>query len=537
MHKSDKASTRSKQAFWRAPQPYLGVSVIAALTFVMVASFSTSKANGSDLTGAQDDDLVQNLHAAYDEHVSQELLTELVTKGENYEAFEMAFELGDELFEHNFSAVDGVGANVGNGQSFTNFPRADLSAQGEWAQHFPARSTGPNAQSCQSCHNQHFGSTSSGAVATNVVRDPLHTGDITSFITRNTTHTFGSGAVQRLAEEMTEDLHALRDEAVNQAKTQNVSVTLELQTKGVSFGSVTAHTDGTVDDSAFEGIDADLVVKPFQWKGSDSSLRAFVRDASHGELGMQAVEMVGQNVDGDFDGVVNELTTGDITAMVIYAAAQPRPVTQLELADLGLIEPLTPEVIEQINYGEMLFTSVGCASCHTASMTLNDPVFTEPSQSRFYRDLYTPAGQLLDDLALDIEHAVNFNLTQDQPDNRIELNGQDVQFGSFEASENGGAIINLYSDLKRHDMGAGLAEPIDEVGTGEAVFLTKELWGVGDTAPYLHDGRATTLSEAILEHGGEAEYSRNTFRALSPQGQEAMIAFLNNLKLFLQAEE
>ncbi|MGH7151634.1 MAG: hypothetical protein ACREIU_13090 [Planctomycetota bacterium] len=53
-----------------------------------------------------------------------------------------------------------------------------------------------------------------------------------------------------------------------------------------------------------------------------------------------------------------------------------------------------------------------------------------------------------------------------------------------------GAIQRL-GDLKRHDMGPGLAEPIDEVGTGSSAFLTENLWGVGSTAPYLHDGRAT----------------------------------------------
>jgi CxxC motif-containing protein (DUF1111 family) len=81
-------------------------------------------------------------------------------------------------------------------------------------------------------------------------------------------------------------------------------------------------------------------------------------------------------------------------------------------------------------------------------------------------------------------------------------------------------------------MGPGLAEAIDEVGTGASVFLTENLWGVGSTAPYLHDGRATTLTEAILEHGGEAASSRAAFLALSSDAQKDLIAFLNNLVLF-----
>ena len=66
----------------------------------------------------------------------------------------MAFEGGDELFETVFNALDGVGANVGQGQRFTRMPRADLRGFGEWANHVPARETGPNAASCNSCHNQ-----------------------------------------------------------------------------------------------------------------------------------------------------------------------------------------------------------------------------------------------------------------------------------------------------------------------------------------------------------------------------------------------
>ena len=80
-------------------------------------------------------------------------------------------------------------------------------------------------------------------------------------------------------------------------------------------------------------------------------------------------------------------------------------------------------------------------------------------------------------------------------------------------------------------MGPELAESIDETGSGAATFLTENLWGVGSTAPYLHDGRATTLTEAILWHGGEAAASRAAFRALTTQEQLDLLLFLNNLTL------
>jgi CxxC motif-containing protein (DUF1111 family) len=62
--------------------------------------------------------------------------------------------------------------------------------------------------------------------------------------------------------------------------------------------------------------------------------------------------------------------------------------------------------------------------------------------------------------------------------------------------------------------------------------MTAELWGVGSTAPYLHDGRASTLTEAILGHDGDAAASRAAFRSLPTADQADLITFLNNLVLF-----
>jgi CxxC motif-containing protein (DUF1111 family) len=105
--------------------------------------------------------------------------------------------------------------------------------------------------------------------------------------------------------------------------------------------------------------------------------------------------------------------------------------------------------------------------------------------------------------------------------------------GALAKNAQGKALVNLYGDLKRHEMGAALSERIDEEGTGASNFLTENLWGVGSTAPYLHDGRATTLTEAILAHGGEAQQPRDAFLALPNSQQKDVIAFLDNLVLFV----
>jgi len=177
------------------------------------------------------------------------------------------------------NALDGGGANVGQGQRYTRTPRADLSAFGEWATHTPARATGPNAQACNECHNTPADDGSGGASA-NVSRDPGHTAHLDSFINRNTPHLFGLGALQRLAEEMNKDLEAIRGAAVVEAKATARDVKKALTSKGVNFGFITAHSNGSVDTSQINGVDSDLVVKPYQWKGSVAFIRDFSRGAA-----------------------------------------------------------------------------------------------------------------------------------------------------------------------------------------------------------------------------------------------------------------
>jgi CxxC motif-containing protein (DUF1111 family) len=60
---------------------------------------------------------------------------------------------------------------------------------------------------------------------------------------------------------------------------------------------------------------------------------------------------------------------------------------------------------------------------------------------------------------------------------------------------------------------------------------------VGSTAPYLHDGRATTITEAILFHGGEAAASRENFHRLTEAQKLDLLAFLDNLVLFKIPED
>src|SRR5262249_6589248 len=74
-------------------------------------------------------------------------------------------------------------------------------------------------------------------------------------------------------------------------------------------------------------------------------------------------------------------------------------------------------------------------------------------------------------------------------------------------------------------------EPNSDGGsTSPSEWRTPPLWGVADSAPYLHDGRAATLAEAIKLHAGQAASSATRFTRLSEVQQEELVGFLNTLK-------
>jgi CxxC motif-containing protein (DUF1111 family) len=98
--------------------------------------------------------------------------------------------------------------------------------------------------------------------------------------------------------------------------------------------------------------------------------------------------------------------------------------------------------------------------------------------------------------------------------------------------------IRPYTDLLLHDMGEGLADKLAEGQAKGSMWRTAPLWGIGYTekvmgndakAGYLHDGRARTLTEAVMWHGGEAERARQRFENLPKADREALLAFLKSL--------
>lgn len=89
--------------------------------------------------------------------------------------------------------------------------------------------------------------------------------------------------------------------------------------------------------------------------------------------------------------------------------------------------------------------------------------------------------------------------------------------------------LKLYSDLLLHDMGPDLADGIAVGNASGNEFRTPPLWGVARTAPYLHDGRAATLDQAIRLHGGEAAGSRDRYLGMSASDRAMIIEFLGGI--------
>ena len=163
--------------------------------------------------------------------------------------------------------------------------------------------------------------------------------------------------------------------------------------------------------------------------------------------------------------------------------SHPIEISAADLSDLEfylrtLAVPARRSLDDQaVRAGEALFAAIGCPACHTRQLTT----------------------------------------------------------GSSDIAALAHQTIHPYTDLLLHDMGEGLADHRGEFTATGREWRTAPLWGIGlaqtvrPYATYLHDGRARSLEEAILWHGGQAEPFREAFRNLSASDRDALIRFLGSL--------
>jgi mono/diheme cytochrome c family protein len=405
------------------------------------------------------------------------------------------FETGDFLFENIFKLDDGLG-NALAGAPAGNAPRPNFRTvhQGGFG--------APEAQSCITCHNV-GGDDGAGDLNHNIfqIGDGISPA---SGLPRNAPVVLGNGLRQQIGIEMTAELQAQLAAAKSQAAAQAFSVTKQLTAKGISFGSILVSPNGTVDTAGLQGVDADLVVKPFGWKGREATLRRFVEGGFRVHFGMQTAPSIAKHCatpdpqtfgtgadchDPDGDGVTDEITEGQLTAMAVYMGLRETPVR---------VPAATDAARQRAQAGEQLFGSIGCGTCHVARMRLASPTHLEPP------DTTGGAG--------------------------ITLNLVDDMRSPHPGRESDGSVqVELWSDFKRHDMGSALADSKPFKTIPPAQFITTPLWGVATSAPYMHDGRSPTLRDAILAHAGEALGSRSAFSALSSDDQQKVVDFLSTL--------
>lgn len=401
-----------------------------------------------------------------------------------YATLPRLFQFGDALFGHEFRAEDGYGDSL-----LPQLQRVHSGVRG-----------GLDTFSCAGCHSV-GGADGAGALTQNAFLngdgDHLDTATV-----RNAPHVLGLGFVQLLGVEMSAELQAQRDAAVSQALSTASPVSVDLASKGVPFGKLIVSASGVVDTSGAEGIDADLVVRPFGWKGDVARLRRFVEDAARVHFGVQSHVLAleyeknpdvahlgpGPNwYDPDNDGKIRELEEGILTAGGVYLTLLEVPV---------IIPPFDPGLQERWNRGSQLYDQIGCNDCHKRSLTLTSSVWTE------LPDTTDGAGIVV----------------------RLEEDGD---------APRSTKVVELFSDLKRHDMGEGLADRFESPsGVPRSVFITRPLWGLSETPPYLHDGRAPTIPDAILAHGGDAADSRAGFAALSEEERRDLHVYLLSLTRF-----
>ncbi|MFO0983200.1 MAG: di-heme oxidoredictase family protein [Planctomycetota bacterium] len=197
--------------------------------------------------------------------------------------------------------------------------------------------------------------------------------------------------------------------------------------------------------------------------------------------------------DPDHDGACEELTEGDIDVGEWYL--------------LNLPQPAVHEQGGAARRGAELLVEMGCTDCHT-------PRWQFPSARARHGDVAVDRRffelQVREVTTSHLWHAEVLPLTTPSS-------------GESRRSLAALRVDGIYSDLRSHRIHADPGAPS---------VRTRPLWGVASTAPYMSDGSASSLQEAILKHDGEAAEARAAFESAPTEDQRTLLAFLRSLALF-----
>jgi CxxC motif-containing protein (DUF1111 family) len=275
----------------------------------------------------------------------------------------------------------------------------------------------------------------------------------------------------------------------------------------------------------------------FGWKGQTASLADFVLTACAVELGLEVPGHhqggVPQKPEAKAKGL--DLTSQECDALVDYVRNLPRPAER---------KPASPVESKEIAAGSTLFASIGCASCHTprlgqvegmySDLLLHDlgPQLGDTGQYGVF-DPSSSEEELQDD-PLPIAEAASptpADLTAEavvvtQPAPALIAPPAAPEPPAPPVASTDAAITGNF--VRVHARSAKLVRPT----TGPASrfeWRTPPLWGFRDSGPYLHDGRAETLDQAVALHAGEASRITQSFFQLKPGQRRQVEAFLKSL--------
>jgi CxxC motif-containing protein (DUF1111 family) len=267
-------------------------------------------------------------------------------------------------------------------------------------------------------------------------------------------------------------IEAIPDQAILGNMAAGAAARAEL---GIS-GHPNAHLSGTANTSANDGT-----ITRFGWKAQNKSLLVFSGEAYNVEMGVTN-PLFPQERD-ETPGCLLNPTPEDR----LRFSAQPGPATLSDVEAFAnfmrlLAPPAPAPETPSSARGRAAFEAVGCAACHTPALRTGPRIASGSAT--------VPSAAL------------------------------------------SGQRVDLYSDLLLHHMGRRLADGISQGQAGPDEFRTAPLWGVGQRLFFLHDGRTTSLVEAIAahrSHGSEANEVIARFNRLGPAEQQAVIDFLRSL--------
>jgi cytochrome c peroxidase len=184
---------------------------------------------------------------------------------------------------------------------------------------------------------------------------------------------------------------------------------------------------------------------------------------------------------------------------------------------MNLSQAITPKIVQQLSDGFLYFPPEIAydPDGNQAALVTAEPLGYSLATPN------TPTTQLTPTTLQDLPENPAL---QESPTNKDDI----ARFTDFMELLAPPPTVPLYSDLLLHQMGS-LGDGIAQAAAQPDEMRTAPLWGLRARAPFFHDGRASTVDTAIRLHDGEAATARNRYLQLTPQQQQAVLAFLNSI--------